>query len=106
MTLVRHECYNNDMSSTRVRNFDFDNDLGKNIFSHPYIYYMASERLQGEEQFHTKNYLSEMSCFHAKNAFKKCTKKTKLFNGKSYIKKLHTRLYTMQERARTFAATI
>ena len=26
---------------------------------------MASER-QGEEQFHAKNYLLEMSCFHAK----------------------------------------
>ena len=53
-------------SATRVKKFDFDNDTSKNIFSHPYIYYMASERLQGEEQFHTKNYLLEMSCFHAK----------------------------------------
>ena len=51
----RHECYMNETSTTRVKNFDFDNDTGKNIFSHPYIYYMASERLQGEEQFHTKN---------------------------------------------------
>ena len=64
----RHECYTNDTSATRVKNFDFDNDTGKNIFSHPYIYYMASERLQGEEQFHTKNYLLEMSRFHAKSA--------------------------------------
>ena len=64
-TQVRHEC---DTSATQVKNFDFDNDTGKNIFSHPYIYYMASERLQGEEQFHTKNYLLEMSRFHAKSA--------------------------------------
>ena len=64
-TDVQHECYNNDTSATRVKNFDVDNDTAKNI-SHPYIYYMASERLQGEEQFHTKNYLLEMSRFHAK----------------------------------------
>ena len=51
-----------------MKNFDFDNGTSKNIFSHPYIYYMASERLQGEEQFHTKNYLLEMSRFHAKSA--------------------------------------
>ena len=30
---------------------------------------MASER-QGEEQFHAKNYLLEMSCFHAKMRLK------------------------------------
>ena len=29
--------------------FDFDNNTSKDIFSHPYIYYIASERLQGEE---------------------------------------------------------
>ena len=65
-TRVRHEYYTNDTSATQVKNFDFDNDMGKNIFLHSYIYYMASERLQGEEQFHTKNYLLEMSFFHVK----------------------------------------
>ena len=54
-TQVQHECYTNDTSATPLKNFDFDNDMSKNIFSHPYIYYMASERLQGEEQFHSKN---------------------------------------------------
>ena len=49
-----------------MENIDFDNGTSKNIISHPYIYYMASERLQGEEQIHTKNYLLEMSHFHAK----------------------------------------
>ena len=29
-------------------------------FLHPYIYYMASERLQGEKQFHSMNYLLEV----------------------------------------------
>ena len=45
----------NDTSVARVKNVDFDNDTSKNIFSQPYIYYVAIERLQGEEQFHSKN---------------------------------------------------
>ena len=59
-----------DTSATRVKNFDFDNDTSENIFSHPYVYYMASERLQGEEQFHSKNYLLEMTCSHGKMRLK------------------------------------
>ena len=89
---MHHECYTNDTSETRVKNLDFDNDTGKNIFSHPYIYYMASERLKREEQFHTKNYISEMSRFLAKMHSKSAQQKTKLFNGKSHIKKLYARL--------------
>ena len=54
------------MSVTPVKNVDFDNDTSKNIFSHPYIYYMTSERLQGHEQLHSKNYLLEMPHSHAK----------------------------------------
>ena len=42
MAQVRHECYTNYTSATRVKNFDFDYNTSKNIFSHPYIYYMAS----------------------------------------------------------------
>ena len=53
-TRVRHEFYTNNTSATRVKNFDFDNDTSKIIFSHPYIYYMARERSQGEKQFHSK----------------------------------------------------
>ena len=71
-TRVRHKCYTSDTSATRVKNFDFDSDTSKNIFLHPYIYYMASETLQGEKQF--------------QNAFKKCTTKTKLFNEKAISK--------------------
>ena len=55
VTQVRHECYMNDTSVARMKNCDFDNGTSKNRFSHPYIYYMVSERLQGEEQFHCKN---------------------------------------------------
>ena len=42
---VQHECYTNDTSATRVKIFYFDNNTSENIFSHPYNYYMATERL-------------------------------------------------------------
>ena len=48
----RHEC---NKSATQVRHECDTSDKSKNIFSHSYIYYMASERLQGEKQFHSKN---------------------------------------------------
>ena len=85
-TRVRHECYTNDKIATRVKNFDFDNDTGKNIFSYPYIYYMASERLQREEQFHTKNYLLEMSRFHTKMRLKSAPQKLNLLMAKAISK--------------------
>ena len=66
-----------------MKKFDFDNDTGKNIFSHPYIYYMTSERLQGEEQFHTKNYLLEMFRFHAKMRLKNVPQKLNFLIAKA-----------------------
>ena len=83
---VRHECYMNDTSATRVKNFDFDNDTGKNIFSHSYIYYMASEILQRKEQFHTTNYLLELSCFHAKMRLKSAPQKLNFLMEKATSK--------------------
>ena len=60
----RDKCGKSDTSETRAtrvwhewKNFDFENYTSKNIFSHSYIYYMASERLQGKEQFHFKHCL-------------------------------------------------
>ena len=55
-----------DTNATWVKNFDFDNYTRKNMFTHPYIFLMASERLHGEEQFGSKNYLLEMPRSHAK----------------------------------------
>ena len=40
------------------------------MLSYPFISYMVNERLQGEEQFHFKNYLLEMPRFHAKTRLK------------------------------------
>ena len=54
------------MNATRVKDFDFDNDTSESMFSHPYITYKTNERLQGEEQFHSENYLLRMPCSHAK----------------------------------------
>ena len=59
----RHEC-------DTCEKFYFDSDTSKNIFLLPYICYIASERLRGEEQFHSKNYLLEMLCFHGKMCLK------------------------------------
>ena len=53
-----------------MKNFNFDNDTSKNMFSHSYIYYMASERLQGEKQFHSKNYVLEIPHLHDKMRLK------------------------------------
>ena len=52
---------------------------------------MVSERLQGEEEFHSKTTLANTS-FPCQNAFRKCTTKTGLSNGKGYVKTLYTRL--------------
>ena len=49
-----------------MKNFVFDNETSENIFLHPYISYIANERLQGEEQFYYKTYLLEMHGFDAK----------------------------------------
>ena len=38
-----------------MKNFDFDNETSENIFLHPYISYIANERLQEQKQFHSKS---------------------------------------------------
>ena len=47
---------------------------------------MASERLQGEEQFHSKNYLLEMSPFHAKIHLKSAPQKLNILMEKAISK--------------------
>ena len=59
----QHEC---DTNAAQVKNFDFDNEMIENIFSHLYISYIAKEGLQEEEQIHSKNNLLEMPRSHAK----------------------------------------
>ena len=47
---------------------------------------MASERLQGEEQFNSKNYLLEMSRFHAKMRLKNALQKLNFLMAKAISK--------------------
>ena len=52
---------------------------------------MASERLRRKNNFILKLPFGNAS-FSCQNAFKKCTAKMNFLNGKSYVKKLYTRL--------------
>ena len=47
---------------------------------------MASQRLQGEEQFHSKNYLLEMPRFHAKMCLKSAPQKLNFLMEKATSK--------------------
>ena len=69
-----------------MKKFDFDSDTSKNTFLHPYIYCMGSERLLGKEQFHSKNYLLEMPCFHAKMRLKSAPQKLNFLIKKAISK--------------------
>ena len=85
-TRVGHGCYTNGTSTTPVKNFDFDNDTSENIFSQSYINYMAIERLQGEEQFYSKNYLLEIPLSHAKISLKSAPQKLNFLMAKAISK--------------------
>ena len=74
------------MSATRVKHFDFDNDKSEKIFSRLHFYYMASERLQGEGQFYSKNYFLKMLCSHGKMRLKSAPQKLDIVMAKSISK--------------------
>ena len=83
---VLHERLECDTSATRVKKFGFDNNTCDDIFSYPYISYMANERLQREEQFHSKNYLLRMSRSHAKMRLKSALQKLNFVMAKAISK--------------------
>ena len=56
------------------------------MFSHPYIRYMANGRLQGEEQFHSKNFLLEMPFSHTKMRLKSAPQKLNFLMAKAISK--------------------
>ena len=61
-TQVRHEQHECDTSATRVLQerhecHTSENCKSQSILSHSYIYHIASERLQGVEQFYSKYFL-------------------------------------------------
>ena len=49
---------------------------------------MTNEILQGEEQFHSKNYLSEMPCYLAKMRLKSAPQKLKFIMAKAISKQV------------------
>ena len=69
--------------ATRVKNFDFDYNTSENIFSHPYISYMANEKVTVEEQFHSKNYILETPCCQTKMHLKSAPQKLNFVMAKS-----------------------
>ena len=70
-----------------MENLDFDNETSKNIISHPYIYYMASERLQSGQRFHCRNCLLEMPRFHSKMRLKSAPQKLNFLMAKPISKR-------------------
>ena len=85
-TRVRHECYKNGTSAARVKNSDSENDTSESIISHHSISCMANERLRGDEQFHSKNYLLEMPCSHVKTHLKSAPRKLNFVMAKAILK--------------------
>ena len=69
-----------------VKNFDLDNGTSENKFSHPYISYMVQERLQGEKEFNSKNYLLEISRSYAKMHLKSAPQKLNFAIAKAISK--------------------
>ena len=69
-----------------MKHFDFDNDTSGNIFSHSCSRCMANESLQREEQFHSKNYILEMPCTHAKMRLKSAPQKVNFLMAKAISK--------------------
>ena len=63
--------------------------ISETIFSYPYVSYMANEKLQGQEQFHSKNYLPRS---HDKNRLKSVPQKLNFAMAKPTPKKIYTRL--------------
>ena len=85
--------YESDTSATRITQVrrelyesDFDNDVSKNIFSHPYISYIVNGRLEEEKQFRSKNYLLEMPLSHANMRLKSVPPKLDFVIGKAISK--------------------
>ena len=76
-----------------MKSFGFDNDTGENIFLHAYISGMANERIQGEEQFHYKNYLFGMPRSHVKMPLKSTPQKMKFVMAKA-VSKSYTQGYS------------
>ena len=106
-TRIQHEFHTSDTNATQMRHKQHECDANATrktrvrhdwkililltarvkAISHPYIYYMASERLQGWEQFHTKTSLLKMSRLHAKMRLKSAPQKLNFLMTKAILQR-------------------
>ena len=80
---VRHESYTSDTNATRTKNFDFDNETNELAI------------WQMEDYKERNNFILRTTPWKCNVPIPKCvtcSTETELCNGKSYIKKLYTRL--------------
>ena len=91
----RHEYNTKDTIMAQAKNFDFDYDTGENLFLYPYISYIPNGRLQGKEQFHSKNFLLEMLHSHTKMCLKSASQKINFVMAKA-ISKIYTLDYSSE----------
>ena len=110
MTQVQHECNTSNTSATQVRqkqrecntsvtrvihkrhecdanqNFDFDNGASNMIFSYPFF---SIQQIKGRKisLFHSKNYLLEIPCSHAKMRLKSAPQKLNFIMAKAILKR-------------------
>ena len=86
----RHKCNTSATRTTRVQHewkiLILITTPVKTNFQTLIISYIASEKIRGEEQFHTKNYLLEMSPFYAKMRSKSAPKKLNFLMAKAISK--------------------
>ena len=111
-TWVRHKCNTNEARAIRVLQEEHESDTSATwvlherqewkilllittqvkTFSCPYIYYIGKWKITKRGTISFKDLPFGNVLFPCRNAFEKCTTKTELFNAKSCIKKLYTRL--------------
>ena len=101
-TRIRHEFYTTDMTATRVRHEQHECDTSEKIlifitarvkaYYHIPIFTIWQVKDCKELNSFILSTTFGNASFPCQNAFEKCTRKTGLCNGKSYIKKLYTRL--------------
>ena len=98
----RHECNTSDTSATRALHERQDCDMGeKNLilittrvktYFHIPIFTIWQEKDYKERNNFILSTTFGNASFPCQNTFEKCSTKTRLCDGKSYIKKLYTRL--------------
>ena len=92
MTLMKHECYMNDTSAVRVKKkLILITARVKTNFHTPIFTIWQVKDYRERNNFTLSTNFGNAS-FPCQNEFEKCTTKTELCRGRSYIKKLYTKL--------------